>query len=107
MRFNPPYSVNVQTNIGKTFLQLTNKLFPKANKFHKIFNRNNVKVSYSCLRNFASMIKLHNNKIMPEEEAQDQRKCNYRQKDTFPLDGIYLDKEPVQFEREYHQCLIQ
>ena len=53
------------------------------------------------------MIKLHNNKIMSEEEAQDQRKCNYRQKDTFPLDGIYLDKEPVQFEREYHQCLIQ
>ena len=51
--FNPPYSVNVETNIGKTFLKLIDKHFPKINKFHKIFNRNNVKVSYSsesCLK---------------------------------------------------------
>ena len=54
--FNPPYSVNVETNIGKTFLKLIDKHFPKTNKFHKIFNRNNVKVSYSFLPNFANMI---------------------------------------------------
>ena len=49
---NPPYSVNRETNIGKTFLTLLDKHFPKTNKFHKIFNKNNVKVSYSCLPNF-------------------------------------------------------
>ena len=38
--FNPPYSMNVETNIGKTFLKLIGKHFPKTNKFHKIFNRN-------------------------------------------------------------------
>ena len=38
--FNPPYNVNVETNIGKTFLKLIGKHFPKTNKFHKIFNRN-------------------------------------------------------------------
>ena len=27
--FNPPYSVNVETNIGKTFLNLIDKHFPK------------------------------------------------------------------------------
>ena len=39
-RFNPPHRVNMQTNIGKTFLKLIEKHFPKANSFHKIFNRN-------------------------------------------------------------------
>ena len=52
IQFSPPYIVNVETNIGKTFLKLIDKHFPKTNKCHKIFNRNNVKVSYSCLSNF-------------------------------------------------------
>ena len=43
--FHPTYSVNVETNIGKTFLKLIDKHFPKTKKFHKIFNRSNVKVS--------------------------------------------------------------
>ena len=29
--FNPPYSVNVETNIGKTFLKLIDKHIPKTN----------------------------------------------------------------------------
>ena len=70
--FNPPYSVNVETNIGKSFLKLIDKHFPKTNKFHKIFNRNNVKISYSCLPNFANKIKSHNNIIRSEEKTQDQ-----------------------------------
>ena len=45
--FNPPYNVKVETNIGKMFLKLIDKHFPNSNKFHKIFNRNSVKVSYS------------------------------------------------------------
>ena len=60
--FNPPYSLNVETNIGKTFLKLIDKYFPKTNRFHEIFNRNNVKVSYSCLPIFANIKKAHNNK---------------------------------------------
>ena len=38
--FNPLYSQNVKTNIGKTFLKLLKKHFPKGHKLHKIFNRN-------------------------------------------------------------------
>ena len=67
--FNPLYSVKVETNIGKTFLKLIDKNFPKTNKLHKIFSRNNVKVSYSCLPNFSNMIKLHNNRILSEEKT--------------------------------------
>ena len=32
--FNPPYSKNVVTNIGKTFLQLIDKHFPKSSRLH-------------------------------------------------------------------------
>ena len=66
--FNPPYSVNIETNIGKTFLKLIAKHFPKTSKFHKIFNRNNV--SYSCLPNFANMIKSHNNRILSKRKTK-------------------------------------
>ena len=54
--FNPPYSSNVFTNIGKSFLTILDKHFPKSHKLYKIFNRNNVKISYSPMSNFASII---------------------------------------------------
>ena len=54
--FNPPYSINVKTNIAKKFLNLISKHFPKKHKLHQIFNRNNVKVSYSCLPNVSNII---------------------------------------------------
>ena len=40
--FNPLYSRAVITNVAKKFLQLKDLHFPPSNKFHKIFNRNNV-----------------------------------------------------------------
>ena len=93
--FNPPYIVNVETNIGKTFLKLIDKHFPKTNKFHKTFNRNNAKVNSSCLHNFTNIIKSHNNRILSEEKIQDQRKCNCQEKGTCPLEGHCLDKELI------------
>ena len=39
---NPPYSGAVITNVAKKFLRLIDLHFPPSNKFHKIFNRNNV-----------------------------------------------------------------
>ena len=39
--FNPPFSIK----IGRYFLNLVEKHFPREHKFHKIFNRNNIKVS--------------------------------------------------------------
>ena len=62
--FNPPCNKNVLTNIGKTFLQLIDKYFPKPNPLHKLFIRNTTKVSYSCTSNIAKIIKNHNNKII-------------------------------------------
>ena len=49
--YNPPYSKNVATNVGRAFLKILDKEFPKGNVLHKIFNRNTVKISYSCMCN--------------------------------------------------------
>ena len=52
-------------------------------------------ISYSCLPNFANMIKLHNNRILSDEKTQDQLKFNCQQKDTCPLEGHCLNKELI------------
>jgi hypothetical protein len=49
--FNPPYSTNVTTDVGRQFLKLVDKCFPKGTKLHKIFNRNSLKVSYRTCPN--------------------------------------------------------
>ena len=55
--FNPPYSSNVKTRIGKEFLRLVNKHFNISHPFHRILNRNTLKLSYSCMPNVANIIK--------------------------------------------------
>ena len=73
--FNPPYSMNVQTNIGREFLNLVSKHFPKKHRYNKIFNKNTVKVSYSCTDNLQTIIKNHNRKISRRlRTRQSQRK---------------------------------
>ena len=44
--FNPPYSKNVKTDISKDFINLIEKHFPKHSTLAKIFNKNNLKISY-------------------------------------------------------------
>ena len=48
--FNPPFTQTVKTNVAKKFFHLLDKHFPKAHLLHKVFNRNTVKVSYSCMK---------------------------------------------------------
>ena len=88
--FNPPFSMNIKTNIAKNFLQLIDKHFPPEHKLHKIFNRNSVKVSYSCMPNASSIIKSHNKKILESQPESRTLKCNCRDQDTCPLGGECL-----------------
>ena len=87
--FNPPYSVHVQTNVARSFLRLIDKHFPKSHVLHKIFNRNNVKVSYNLMSNMARVIKSHNAKILGKvgTSSASDKQCNCRKKDLCPLDG--------------------
>ena len=55
--FTPPYNRQVITNIGRIFIELIKKHFPKHNALYKISNGNNVKIGYSCMDNFERIIK--------------------------------------------------
>ena len=61
--FNPPFSKSVSTNVAEAFHQLVTKHFPRCHKLHKIFSRNTVKVSHSCMNNRSKIIKGHNKKV--------------------------------------------
>ena len=87
--FNPPYSKNVETKVGKYFLSLVDQHFPKSNPLHKIFNRNTLKLSYSCMSNVKTVISNHNKaELSNESKPSDETKkvCNCRNKNTCPLD---------------------
>ena len=67
--FNPSYE-SVKTNIGRQFLKLIRKYFPKQQKFTKIFSSNTNKLSCSCTANMKNLIKQHNSKILNNTPTQ-------------------------------------
>ena len=81
--FNPAYSVIVETNNGKIFLSLLKKHFPKKNKLLKVFNKNNVKISYRCVSNISSIIIGHNKSLVQPKITK--YGYNFRVKNTCPL----------------------
>ena len=83
--FNPPYNASVKTNVGKYFLSLVLKHFPPGHKYHSLFNRNTLKLSYSCMDNIGKIIQGHNAKILSNDK-QTQKDCNCRNKKSCPLD---------------------
>ena len=95
--FNPPFNIDVATNVAKTFLTLIDKHFPKNKRLSKIFNRNTIKISYSCQPNVKQTISNNNHRLLQlhrmKESNQDSKLCNCRQKkNSFPLDGKCLTK---------------
>ena len=74
--FNPPFSLNVRSNIGADFLKLIDKHFPKSNPLSKVINRNTVKVSYSCMPNLKQKVSQHNKKILRPNTNQSTDGCN-------------------------------
>ena len=91
IRFNPPYSKNVRTNVAHKFLALIDKHFPKSYVLHKIFNRNSVKVSYSCMLNAKSNISNHNRRVLNNKMTSiNEKTCNCRAESKCSLDGKCL-----------------
>ena len=84
MWFNPPFSKSVKSNIGKTFLNLIKGHFPKTKKLHKIFSKNTVKVSYSCMSNMVPILSSHNLNVINPFKTQTYG-CNRRTKESCPL----------------------
>ena len=75
--------------VAKIFLDLVKKHFPPSGKFRKLFNKNNVKVSYSCMPNILRVIKSHNSKILYDTQVTTPR-CNCKgdeRRKNCPLPG--------------------
>lgn len=89
--YNPPFNKNVKTNIGNKFLDLLKKHFPSTSKFHSLFNKNNIKISYSCMPDMASIINKHNKSILRADSPEPVGGCNCRTGlSTCPLNGECL-----------------
>ena len=87
--FDPPYNKSVKTNIGRAFISLIERSFPAGHKLRKIFNRNTIKLSYSCMPNVKQIIDGHNKAILKIAEiAQPQKNegntCSCRKKRRLP-----------------------
>ena len=85
--FNPPYSVNVATNIGHKFLKAIDECFPKNHPLNKILNRNTLKLSYSCMPNIQNIISSHNKLVLTKAAQQhtahaESHECNCARKTT-------------------------
>ena len=89
--FNPPFSVNVKTRVGKIFFDILDKNFPSNHKFHRLFNRCSVKLSYSCMPNMGSIIKGHNQTILQDkQEVTPGKTCNCKRQSECPMNGNCL-----------------
>ena len=73
-------------------MKLIDKHFPRHHKFHKLFNRNNVKLSYSCMPSMKNVIQKHHSKIMEDPIATNNKTCSCWQKSDCPLNQNFLSE---------------
>ena len=95
--YNPPYNNGVETNIGKQFLIIIDTHFGKTRKdnLQKVLNRKTMKIGYSCSKNFSTIIKNNNEKILNKYSETERNKnhskldnkCNCREVSKCPLNG--------------------
>ena len=77
--FNPPFSLNVKSRVGKDFLTLLDNCFPPNNPLHKLFTRQTVKLSYKRMPNMAQAVSGHNAKLLRDDRPVDEQPgCNCR-----------------------------
>ena len=93
--FNPPFNRCVKTHVANRFLSLIDKHFPKHHRYYQIFNRTNVKVSYSCTSNMAAIISSHNARVLSPEPTNDAPLCNCQTPSDCPLDNKCLTESVV------------
>ena len=96
--YNPPYSKNVSTNVGQTFLKIIDEEFPADHPLHKIFNRNTVKISYSCMPNIKQTIDGHNKSTLSTAfttNCPDVCSCPKNNKELCPLSNKCITESVV------------
>ena len=92
---------NVKTNLGRKFLLVVDKCFPKNHPLNKIFNRHTLKLSYSCMPNMKAVISSHNKNMLPQDHGatatplQQPRTCNCKNRSKCPLQGNCVKENVV------------
>ena len=84
--FNPPFNQAVENNIGREFTRLIEKHFPSHHQYRKLFNKSNLRLSYSCMPNVKAIITNHNKRLLNSPAEQEDRLCNCRVSASCPLD---------------------
>ena len=85
--YNPPYNVFIENNVGKLFFSLIAKHFKKGTFLGKLFNRNNLKLSYGTCPKIKNKIAAHNRKLLSVNADLEEDKCNCQRKDMCPMKG--------------------
>ena len=103
--YNPPYNAASTVNIGREFLKLIDKHFPKEKKrkdeLEKCINRQTVKISYSGTKSVGGIISSHNAKLLAkhrksQEGKNEQVRCNCKAGvESCPLEGKCLTESIV------------
>ena len=87
--------MRLENAIGKKFIHAIDECFPEGSKLRKIFNRNTIKISYSCMPNVKTIIEgCNKQKLAPQSETPAEP-CNCRRKEECPLQGKCRAKEIV------------
>ena len=86
--FNPPFSQNVATNVGRKVRTLIQELETEQN-----IQREHSQDIYSCMPNMDAVIRQHNSAVMRgartvQENPPSEKPCNCRDKDWCPLNGV-------------------
>lgn len=96
------WNYNVKTTLGRRFLNIVDRHFPKNNPLHKIINRHTLELRYSCMPNMKTVISSQTTKKLLSDCNQSRnstqtldKECNCREKDQCPLEGKCLASNGV------------
>ena len=84
---NKNHKNDVKNNVGRIFLGIVNSSFPEGHALKPIFNRNTLKLSYSCMPNVKNAIDAHNKAQLKKPAAEPPKNCNCRDKPNCSLNG--------------------
>ena len=89
------FQQNAKTNVGKTLFKLLTKNFRKNHKYHKIFNKSNLKVSCSCVDNTTKVANYHKKHVASKKDQANQNLCNCRNDGNYSLGNKCLTSKIV------------
>ena len=59
--------------MGEKFINIVKSEFTEDHVLHKIFNKNTIRLSYSCMPNMAKQVSMHNGKVFQEHLEEENQ----------------------------------